>query len=79
MKRLFLTAGIAVTIGFFSSCAQHDTNSPDTAGSEPYNKPGVGVDTSGVRSGAGGAAPNHSNDGINNNQQVNTGDSSNKR
>lgn len=79
MKKQFFAACIALTAGLLSSCAQHDTKSPDTSGSEPYNKPGVGVDTTSVGSGQNGGAPNQNNDGINNNQEVNTGDSSNNK
>ena len=79
MKRLL--SGFVIAIGFIS-CAQHDPKSPDTAGSVPYDQPGVGVDTAGRgnmnnagggnQNGAGGA--NHNNDGSNNNETVNTGD-----
>lgn len=48
MKRLFFCFGIALTLGFFSSCAQHDPDSPDTSGSAPYGADGAnktGIDT----------------------------------
>lgn len=44
MKRLFFSAGIVLTITF-CSCAQHDTKTPDSAGTVPVNQPGAGVDT----------------------------------
>ncbi len=80
MKKTLYCAGIALTLSFFS-CAQHDTKSPDTSGTVPYNQPGVGVDTSnaGRTNNAGAGAPNHNNDGAINNQQVNTGDTSTGR
>jgi hypothetical protein len=45
MKRLLYSSALVFLISFFSSCAQHDPNSPDTSGAVPYDKPGVGVDT----------------------------------
>lgn len=48
MKRLFLCLGLATTLLVYAGCAQHDPNSPDTAGSAPYNAEGpnkVGIDT----------------------------------
>lgn len=78
MKRLFFCAGFVLTILFTSGCAQHDTKSPDTSGAVPYTDPGVGVDTT-TRTNAGTGAPNNNNDGTNNNQQVNTGDSTSNK
>lgn len=78
MKRLFFAAGIAITFGLVS-CAQHDPKSPDTSGSQPYDQPGVGVDTTRTAGPGGTGVPNSNNDGEINNQEINTGDSSNKR
>ncbi|MDQ3276682.1 MAG: hypothetical protein M3Q06_00035 [Bacteroidota bacterium] len=75
MKRLFYCSVLAVTMSVFNSCAQHDPNSPDTSGAMPKNQPGVGVDTTTMSTPNSTAAPNMSNDHSNNNQQVNTADS----
>lgn len=77
MKRFFLCAGLALTMTFFTRCAQHDTKSPDTSGSFSKDQPGVGVDTSNV--GIQNNGNNASNDGTNNNQQINTGDTGTKK
>jgi len=48
MKRLFVCFGFATALLFYTGCAQHDSNSPDTSGSAPYGTEGankVGVDT----------------------------------
>lgn len=79
MKRMLFCIGLAVSLGFFSSCAQHDTKSPDTSGGESYNSPGVGVDTSGVKTQNTGNNANMHNDGTINNQQTNTGDTAEQR
>jgi hypothetical protein len=79
MKRLFYCAGLVLTICIFESCAQHDTTSPDTSGNVPVNQPGAGVDTSGATPPNTTAPPNTANDMSNNNQQINTGDSSQKK
>lgn len=81
MKRLFYCAGIALMLLGFSSCAQHDTSSPDTSGTVPVNQPGAGVDTTnaGTMNGTGNSSTNSSNDGTNNNGSVNTGDSGTKK
>ena len=78
MKRLFYSVGVALMLGFFSSCAQHDTKSPDTSGGVPVNQPGAGVDTTnaGTNNNTGAGGNNMSNDGTNNNQTTNTGDTS---
>ena len=82
MKRLLFSAGIAFILGLFS-CAQHDTNSPDTSGAVSKQQPGVGVDTTNASTGTqpatGPTDANHSNDNTNNNQQVNTGDTGTKK
>jgi hypothetical protein len=75
MKRLLFCAALAVSVAFFESCAQHDPQSPDTSGNVPRTEPGAGVDTSNATTQPNtGGAPNSSNDGTNNNQQLNTGD-----
>ncbi|RYZ61797.1 MAG: hypothetical protein EOO14_04040 [Chitinophagaceae bacterium] len=48
MKRLLYGSALLLTISFFTSCAQHDPDSPDTSGAMPRNSPGVGVDTIGA-------------------------------
>lgn len=45
MKRLFYASAVLLTMSFFTSCAQHDPNSPDTSGAVPKDNPNVGVDT----------------------------------
>lgn len=47
MKRLLYGSALLMTISFFTGCAQHDPDSPDTSGAMPRNSPGVGVDTVG--------------------------------
>lgn len=75
MKRLFFSAALAAGMLVYTGCAQHDPNSPDTSGNAPKDQPGVGVDTSSATTQPNtGGAPNSSNDGTNNNQQLNTGD-----
>ena len=71
MKRLVLILGIALSV---LSCAQHDTNSPDTAGTNPQNPNRTTGDT--MTTGTDSGGNNVNNDNTNNNQQVNTGDSS---
>jgi hypothetical protein len=80
MKRLFLCAGLALATTVLSNCAQHDPTSPATSGGVPKDQPGAGIDTSDatLQSNTGGA-PNSSNDGTNNNQQINTGDTGTKQ
>lgn len=80
MKRLFLSAALATSIFIFTGCAQHDPTSPDSGGAVPKDQPGAGVDTSSVSNqpNTGGAA-NGSNDGTNNNQQMNTGDTAKQK
>jgi hypothetical protein len=83
MKRLFYGAGIVLTLSFFGSCAQHDPSSPDTSGGVPYGESEggnrVGVDTVNTGTPNVGGAPNTGNDGTNNNQRINTGDTSSNR
>jgi hypothetical protein len=79
MKRLFYCAGLVLTICIFEGCAQHDTTSPSTSGNTPVNQPGAGVDTSGATPPNTMATPNTANDQSNNNKQINTADSLNKR
>lgn len=79
MKRLFLCAGLVLSLTILNSCAQHDPNSPDTSGNLPKDKPGAGIDTSQVSTQNNGSNPNGSNDGTNNNQQVTTGDTGTKK
>ena len=82
MKRLIYSAGFAFLLTFFS-CAQHNSEKPDTSGAVPYNQPGVGVDTTSAQTKTqtttGPTNANSSNDYSNNNKQVNTGDSSQKK
>jgi hypothetical protein len=80
MKRLFYSAGIFLTLSIFGSCAQHDTKSPDTSGALPNTQPGAGVDTTQAGQTTGGnTGTNMNNDGTNNNQQTNTGDTTQQR
>ena len=76
MKRLFYSAGIIITLGLLGSCAQHDSQSPDTSGAAPYDQPGVGVDTTNAGTTNAAGRPNASNDGTNNNGNLSTADSS---
>lgn len=68
MKRMAITFGIALSI---LSCAQHDSNSPDTSGNDPQN-PNRTTTTGDTSTNAGGMNTMNT-DGTNNNQ---TGDSS---
>jgi hypothetical protein len=79
MKRLFYCTGLVLTMSILGSCAQHDTTSPDTSGTMPSNQPGAGVDTSGATAPNTSPTPNAANDQSNNNKQINTADSLNKR
>lgn len=82
MKRMILVAGLAFSI---ISCAQHDPKTPDTSGNDPQN-PNMEQqittgDTAnggrgGTNSGGNSGGTNMNNDGTNNNQTVNTGDTS---
>ena len=79
MKRMFLIAGIALSI---ISCAQHDTNTPDTSGNDPQD-PNRSTMTSDTMAGSqatdsAGNSPNMNNDHSNNNGTVNTADSTRK-
>ncbi|HEV7331388.1 MAG TPA: hypothetical protein VGN63_10145 [Flavisolibacter sp.] len=73
MKRLIYGSALLLTMGFISSCDQHDTSSPDTSGAMPYNNPNVGVDTISVQNRTG--SPNMSNDNSNKDQGISTTDS----
>lgn len=83
MKRLFYAAGIVLSIGFLSSCAQHDPESPDTSGAVPYDEASgrnrVGVDTVSMNPSNINGDPNMSNDGSNVTKQSSTFDSVDKR
>lgn len=82
MKRLLYGAGIVLSLGFLGSCAQHDTESPDTSGAMPYGESAggnsTGVDTT-VTQYAGDSVPNMNNDHSNATQQSSTFDSVEKR
>lgn len=53
MKRLLYGSALLLATSFFTGCAQQDTNSPDTSGAMPNNRPDVGVDTIGSQTGTG--------------------------
>ena len=82
MKRLLYGAGIILSLGFFGSCAQHDTESPDTSGAMPYGETqgrnSTGVDTFETQY-AGDSVPNMNNDRSNVTKQTTTFDSVEKR
>lgn len=82
MKRLFYGAGIVLSMSFMVGCAQHDPNSPDTAGSVPYGEEvgrnSTGVDTVPQPNGTEGV-PNMNNDRSNVTKQSSTFDSVEER
>ncbi|HEY1021382.1 MAG TPA: hypothetical protein VGE06_03680 [Flavisolibacter sp.] len=74
MKRLLYGSVLWMTIGLFTSCAQHDPNSPDTSGAMPSDHPNVGVDT--VSSQYGTGMQNMTTNDTTNGQAGNTTDTS---
>jgi hypothetical protein len=79
MKRLLYGAGIVLSLSFFGSCAQHDPESPDTAGSVPYgeatDRNSTGVDTKNMQGAGDSLPPNMNNDRTNATKQSSTFDS----
>lgn len=82
MKRLLYGTGIVLSLGFLGSCAQHDTESPDTSGAVPYGE-ASGRNTTGVDTFTNpypnDTLPNMNNDGTNATKQSSTFDSVEKR